>query len=351
MLSDTDFVRQCGGVRLAGPQSQMHKAAQSDGFGVRLKQSYHFWAWSPYRGQMVVHQTATSLTKPTAQPSQEVLESDVIGPAPSEPVLHANTGSVSNTGPELSGGSNNGSKSGVEDQSKSEIDADMGAKPSRVVRPAGQRGQKPTAQVVGEETRIKIINAAIETLNTEGIVGASARAIARVGGFNQALIFYHFGSVEGLLVAAAKAEGRARSNRYSTRFAEVRTLAELVTIARAVHSQEQQEGAVNVLTQMLAGAASAPALRAGLYEAMTPWLELVEDAIRRVVEGSPLASFVPLNDLAFAIASLFIGLELMTSLDPSGERATNLFDSIEKLSNIVEMFMKASAGFITPNPA
>lgn len=40
-------------------------------------------------------------------------------------------------------------------------------------------------------TREKIMHAAYETLKKEGIKNTSARAIAREGDFNQALIFYH----------------------------------------------------------------------------------------------------------------------------------------------------------------
>ncbi|MCP3987556.1 MAG: TetR family transcriptional regulator [Actinomycetia bacterium] len=45
----------------------------------------------------------------------------------------------------------------------------------------------------GLETRDRIIDAALDTVRVEGLVGTSVRAIARTGGFNQALVFYHFG--------------------------------------------------------------------------------------------------------------------------------------------------------------
>ncbi|MGD0455999.1 MAG: TetR family transcriptional regulator, partial [Solirubrobacteraceae bacterium] len=51
-------------------------------------------------------------------------------------------------------------------------------------------------------TKLKIAEAALETLKQRGFAGASAREIAGVGGFNQALIFYHFGSVQKALLAA-----------------------------------------------------------------------------------------------------------------------------------------------------
>ena len=114
-------------------------------------------------------------------------------------------------------------------------------------------------------------------------------------------------------------------------------------VAREVHTQEQAEGSVNVLTQMLAGATNQPALREGLYHAMTPWLELVEQALGRVLGDSSIRSIMPLNDLAYAVASLFIGLELMTTLDPSGDRPTRLFGSIEQFAGLFEMLLKATS--------
>ena len=59
------------------------------------------------------------------------------------------------------------------------------------------------ASAKGSETRDRIIEAALETVRVEGFADTTARAIARHGGFNQALIFDHFGSVDELLTAEA----------------------------------------------------------------------------------------------------------------------------------------------------
>ena len=53
-----------------------------------------------------------------------------------------------------------------------------------------------------DEIRQRIIDAAFVTLRDLGYADASARAIANRGGFDQAQIFYYFGSVNNLLVAA-----------------------------------------------------------------------------------------------------------------------------------------------------
>ena len=66
-------------------------------------------------------------------------------------------------------------------------------------------------------TRDRIVTAAVETIKTHGLAGASARAIAKTGGFNQALIYYYFPSLTGLYLAAQSAprpgdaEGQALS--------------------------------------------------------------------------------------------------------------------------------------------
>jgi AcrR family transcriptional regulator len=208
--------------------------------------------------------------------------------------------------------------------------------------PRRARATRSNAQVHGDETRAKIISACVETLNVEGITGTSARAIARAGDFNQALIFYHFGSVEGLLITASAFEGQQRALRYKEAFETVTTLQELISVARQVHHQEQSEGSVNVLTQMLAGAASAPELQEGILEATRPWMVLVEDAVGRVLAGSSLVSLVPTTDIAFAISSLFLGIELLTGLDPSGDKATALFDSIEKISGVLQLLISST---------
>jgi AcrR family transcriptional regulator len=195
----------------------------------------------------------------------------------------------------------------------------------------------------GEETRAKIIAATLQTLRDDGIVGATARAIARTGGFNQALIFYHFGGVTGLLVAAAVSEGEQRAARYAPRLESVTTLAELVAVARDLHEAEVAQGGQNVLTQLLAGAASAPELRAGLMKAFQPWMQLVEDSVERVLGATPYANIVKSEDLTFAITSLFLGIELMNTLDPEKESALSLFTTFETLATVIEALLRAPA--------
>ncbi len=196
------------------------------------------------------------------------------------------------------------------------------------------------APTLGDATKQRIIAAALDCLREHGVGGTSARAIARAGDFNQALIFYHFGSVTDLLVAASLSESERRAERYATRLADVSSLPELVTVARALHDEETQEGSVAVLTQMMAAAAHSDALRQAVLDGFEPWMRLVEGAIDRVLADTPYAGLLPTNDLAFAISSLFLGVELVSSLDPDRGTEQRLFQTIEALTNIATALLQ-----------
>ncbi len=191
------------------------------------------------------------------------------------------------------------------------------------------------------ETRARILEAARQCLQQEGIAKVSARAIARHGDLNQALIFYHFGSVDGLLQATAREDSQLRADLYANRLADVTTLAELVAVGRAIHREEEQHGSAAVLTQLLAGTVSSPELRDGILAGMTPWTDQIEQALGRVLADTPLASAVPLADVAFAIASLFLGIELIAGLDPDQGRVESLFTSLDGISLLVDALLRS----------
>ena len=70
---------------------------------------------------------------------------------------------------------------------------------------------------------------------------------------------------------------------------------------------------------------------------------MVEEALARVVADTPLASMVPLGDVAYALASLFLGLELMGGIDGDHTRVGNLFDSLDAVSGLVDVLLRSGA--------
>lgn len=192
----------------------------------------------------------------------------------------------------------------------------------------------------GEETRTRIMNATLQTLKKEGIVGTSARSIAREGDFNQALIFYHFGSIDDLIIAAVADMGRRRMERHRERLEEVETLPELIQVARDLHADDHSQDNMTVLTQAFAGASGDPVLGPRLYAELEPWSALVAGTIERVVSGIPGADSVPHDQISRAISALFLGIELLDDLDPDRANVAELFDTLEALARILENLLQ-----------
>ncbi len=182
---------------------------------------------------------------------------------------------------------------------------------------------------VTSSTRDKLLDATLGVLAEQGIAKASARTIAAAAGTNQALIFYHFGSVEELLAAACEHGARLRREAHRPALAEVTTLAELVAVARAVHTAERDAGNVALLGQLLAGATSHPALAAATAAGLRLWVEDVEATLARVLDDTVLADLVDVPGLARAISASFIGLELYEGVD--AEAAEQAFAALDRL--------------------
>ena len=129
-------------------------------------------------------------------------------------------------------------------------------------------------------TKLQIVEAALETLKTTGFAGASARAIARQGDFNQALIFYHFGSVRNLLLAVLDLISERRMQEYGPAFERARSAPELMELARTIYANDLERGYITVLGEMVSGGVSDADLGAEVAARIEPWIEMVERKLR-----------------------------------------------------------------------
>lgn len=188
----------------------------------------------------------------------------------------------------------------------------------------------------GADTRERIIEAAIDTLREEGFAATTARAIARRGGFNQALIFYHFGSVPALLLEAFTATSEAQVAKYRTAAADVRSVSDLVEIARRLHGDDLQSGAVTAVTQLMAAAASDESVGRAMLDRFEAWISIVQEALERSLADQPLAALVPARHAAYAICAMFLGIELMSRLDPARSEADEIFDMMAAVAALAQ---------------
>lgn len=177
-------------------------------------------------------------------------------------------------------------------------------------------------------TKARIVEAALETLRQDGFAGASARAIARRGGFNQALVFYHFGSVANLMLAALDETSRRRMEAYRAALDETEAHPEqLLDVAVRIYQEDLASGHITVLAELIAGSLTMPELRPEIVARMEPWVDFAEEAIRKAFQHSPIGAALPTRDLAFAVVAFYLGVELLDHLDVEGTRTRSLIET------------------------
>lgn len=191
-----------------------------------------------------------------------------------------------------------------------------------------------------EATRTRIIEATLETIRTEGMLGATARAIARTGEFNQASIYYHFGSINEAVLAGLKQMSEERLARYEKRMAEVASLSALVEVGAQLHREDVSSGTIHVLSQVMAAAAADDLFAKEIGEIFQAWIDVVERSLQRAFGDSPLAAALPLPELARAVSALFLGIEL---LGPPVGRDESLFDAVAAMVRVVEALLPSLA--------
>jgi AcrR family transcriptional regulator len=208
-------------------------------------------------------------------------------------------------------------------------------------------------------TKQRLIDGALEAIRRHGIAGVSARTVAAAAGVNQALVFYHFGTVDDLLAAACRSATAERVATYRERFAAVGSLRELLDVGRELHAEESRLGNVTVLAQLLAGARTEPRLAAPVAAALALWTDEIEAVLHRLLDDSPVAEVADPAGLARAVSAAFVGVELYEGVDPAGanaalaalQRLAVLFDVVEDLGPVARTALRRRTRRARARPA
>jgi AcrR family transcriptional regulator len=192
-----------------------------------------------------------------------------------------------------------------------------------------------------QPTKERIVEAALEALKTVGFAGATSRAIARIGGFNQALVFYHFRTLDNLLLAALDKTSSERLQAYRESVEGVDSLDELARIAAALYREDRVSGHMTVVSQMFAGSLTRSELAPALVERVKPWIDLAEETFARVLARTPLEAVAPARELAYAVVTFYVGVNLLTHLDPDRARTDALFERLTDAAALLSALTRA----------
>jgi AcrR family transcriptional regulator len=185
-----------------------------------------------------------------------------------------------------------------------------------------------------------MIQAALETLKAEGYAGTSARAIARRGGFNQALIFYHFGSVNGLLLAALDYQSAVRMERYRAAVDRARTLEDMLDVAMRIYREDLEAGHMTVLSEMVAGSMAHPELKPAISARLEPWIGFTEGAIKKALAGSPLRPALPSREMAFGLVAFYCGVNMLVNLERDRKEIDRLFQTARGMAPLIKRVLR-----------
>jgi len=187
-------------------------------------------------------------------------------------------------------------------------------------------------------TREKILQAAVVTLATQGFSRTTARAVAAAGGFAPGVIYYHFESLDDLFLAAARYTSTERMARYRERTAGVSGAVELIDRLRELHQEDQSSGHVAAVQELVAAAASSPALTEQVREQSEQWQALAEELIREQIRGQVFAALVPVRELAAAAVGAYLGLELLSRHHASSVTTEALLDAGRPAAELIDSF-------------
>ena len=185
------------------------------------------------------------------------------------------------------------------------------------------------------DTKAKLLVAAAETVREDGVASASARTIAARAHVNQALVFYHFGTVSDLLQASCRQAVDDSADHYRDQLAAVTSLTGLLAVGRELHERERALGNLAMMAQFMSGAQHDAGLASAARYAMSRWTTEIESVVARVLTGSPLADIAAAADLARAISAAFVGLELYDGVDADG--AARALAVLENLGVLLEV--------------
>lgn len=179
-------------------------------------------------------------------------------------------------------------------------------------------------------------------MTQRGFAGTTARAVAGEAKLNQALIFYHFGSVDRLLLAALEATSMARLDRYRRALAKSTRVSQLIEAMSRLYKEDVVSGHITAVQEMVTGASSIPSLRKEVLARMAPWITFAREALTRVVAGTIVEKLVSIDDLAFAAVALYFGVVTITNLAGDRARAEALFSAGRKLAPVADALLQSA---------
>ena len=199
-------------------------------------------------------------------------------------------------------------------------------------------GRKKTTRETSE-TQQQLMAAALEVMGTKGMEGATARAIADQAGVNQSLIFYHFGSVTQLLIAAVNDMSDTRFAVYEIALSKATTIDDLLKITFEVFEEDRHGPSYVVLSQMVSGAQNVAEIATALEPLFEKFIALTKTSLQRILGDIELPVGLTFDDIAIGIISLFLGVRLIGSIPKYDNNVDSLLKKVQNAGPLINLML------------
>jgi AcrR family transcriptional regulator len=150
-----------------------------------------------------------------------------------------------------------------------------------------------------------------------------------------ALIFYHYGTLDGLLLAVLDHTSGVRLPRWCAALADVADAGTLLERMRELYSEDVDSAHALAVRELVANGRFSERLAPELASRMEPWFALAEDVAERVLAGSPLLRLLSARELAVTTVALYLGLETVARLRGEPASAAALFAAGAQLAPLL----------------
>ncbi len=212
----------------------------------------------------------------------------------------------------------------------------MPARPKSPPEPQPSSSFSPDKPADGTEA--KILDATFRQLAKSGYAALSVREIAKEAGVNHALINYHFGTKDQLVIAVLDATNRRLLDRQQRMYQAPSGFAEKWAEARRFYKDDLASGFVRVQAELWAASFSNPALREQFLPRVLAWKNVVLGGVREALAtaaacGVELPGPFGAEVVATLISEFWLGMEF-SDLIGAGDKQLHhraALDAIEQL--------------------
>lgn len=212
------------------------------------------------------------------------------------------------------------------------------------------RPRRGRSRASGTDTPDRIIAATLNALAYNGYAGTTARVIAASADVPVGSLFYHFGTLDELLLAALDHTSAARLPRWRDALAEVDNVTELLRAMAVLYAEDTDSGHAVAVRELVSNGVFSERFSAEMSVRMAPWFDLAESVAARVLQDTPVLALISARDLAVTAVALYLGLDVVSRIAGNTTSASALVAVAEGIAPLLGGRTPASRPRSSPRP-